>query len=545
MTTVTLCGYELTADLDFDLDNDGSTITNAGLTGTDHAGNRNGGTLDSEDVTAYFTIDANGRGGWTPIGPGTGADDAAVLANSFTAIFEGNNNTISNLSIIAFEVERVGLFGRVGPGGHIRNLGLIDATVNGIFNRGSNTPSLRTGTLIAEAVHGTITGCYATGGSVFANGGNGITILALSLDEAAGGLIGISFGSTIIASHADVDIIGGEFGDKGYGGLVGIASSGTQNGVSRGTVIIASYADGDIITHDNNPEASQIGGGLVGFMNTAVPNRIIASYATGNITTGTHATGIKTFALGGLTGQARGGAISASYATGNIVSNASASTSSNYLGGLVGISGRTGTTLTANYAAVNLTAPATGPGTNDTAQVTSALGYSAPHTRATYGFGTITGPAATLIIPAPTGVTAATGLTAANVSSCDDRAFTTQATCESPDLTLTPGTWTSTDRTCAAPATGATDGVDYTAFTSSSTCTATSKRSADVWTTWSNASENTLNAWVFETGVAPKLRYADYDGAGTVVDCDMFPAIIPGTTTPLVCGPSGSELGGQ
>ena len=535
MTTVTLCGYELTADLDFDLDNDGSTITGAGITGTDHAGGSsgNGGTLDPQDVTAYFTIDADGRGGWAPIGDGT---------TPFTAIFEGNNNTISNLSVILFEVEYGGLFGLVGTGGHIRNLGLIDAVVNGNARRGSQLPALRIGALVGEISGGTVTGCYATG-SVFVSSTNANAAVGFNLGGTGGGLVGRLVGSTVIASHADVDVIGGEFGSRAIGGLVGIMITGTVNGVFTASNIIASYADGDILLHPALTTDQQPTGGLVGFLSNATGHRIIASYATGNIT-GPEATqtSSRVYVFGRLVGNLRNGAVSASYATGNITSEISgtgfSSGASNLIGGLTGSSG----------SGLNIASYATGDISVVTAAFSLGIGKvvgSSGSVRASYGFGSITSGVTETVHPLPAGVTAATQLTAANAPSCDDPAFTTQTTCESATLTLTPGVWTSADRTCAAPATGATDGVDYAAFTSSTTCTAAAKSAADVWTSWNSASNNTLNAWVFGTGVAPKLRYADYDGAGTLVDCDMFPALIPGTDTPLVCGPSGSELGGQ
>ena len=53
---------------------------------------------------------------------------------------------------------------------------------------------------------------------------------------------------------------------------------------------------------------------------------------------------------------------------------------------------------------------------------------------------------------------------------------------------------------------------------------------------WNVADDDTLNAWDFGTASQPPaLRFADYDGAGTDYDCDMFPDTLP-DGTPIVCG---------
>ena len=79
MESVNDCvGYELTADLDFDTNDDGSVTS-------------------SDEALAW------GAGaGWTPIG------DAS---NAYAATFQGHGHTISNLFINSSGVANVGLFG--------------------------------------------------------------------------------------------------------------------------------------------------------------------------------------------------------------------------------------------------------------------------------------------------------------------------------------------------------------------------------------------------------------------------------------------------
>ena len=71
-------GYELVSNLSFDTDGDGTWSGNA----------EDGYTLDVDDsVSPYFVTSS---GGWDPIGD---------IDGRFTAIFEGNGNTITGLAI--------------------------------------------------------------------------------------------------------------------------------------------------------------------------------------------------------------------------------------------------------------------------------------------------------------------------------------------------------------------------------------------------------------------------------------------------------------
>ena len=72
--------------------------------------------------------------------------------------------------------------------------------------------------------------------------------------------------------------------------------------------------------------------------------------------------------------------------------------------------------------------------------------------------------------------------------------------------------------------------------------------------TRANSSTNSSNRWsetIWDFGTVsqiPALKFADYDGNGTAVSCDDFPAKIPGTDIDLVCATSsvtGSLIPGQ
>ena len=253
-------GYELTANLDFDENNDGS-ITSA-----------------DDD---YW----NGGKGWKPIGDFEFDSDHRGHVqhdNPFTAAFNGNGKTISNLFIKDTAVHSVvGLFGYVGTGGQIERLGVLNVNVTG---------SYLVGGLVGQN-WGTISVSHATGS---------VTGTSSASDASAGGLVGWNPG-TIIASYSTCSVTGHNFA----GGLVGENNRTTS----------ASYATGSV-------NGSNFAGGLVGFNDR--PSNISASYATGSVTGG------NSTSAGGLVGQNRG-TISASYATGSATGG-----SSSNVGGLVG-----------------------------------------------------------------------------------------------------------------------------------------------------------------------------------------------------------------
>ena len=97
-------GYELTANLDFDTDDDGD--------------------VDSDDD--YW----NGGDGWAPIGE---------IDAPFTADFKGNRRTVSNLFINRDTEDGVGLFGEIGGSATsvIRGVGLVGVDVTGRDGVGS------------------------------------------------------------------------------------------------------------------------------------------------------------------------------------------------------------------------------------------------------------------------------------------------------------------------------------------------------------------------------------------------------------------------
>jgi hypothetical protein len=186
---------------------------------------------------------ANGGAGWQPIG---------TTDNPFTGTFDGQGYEIRDLFINRPDESYVGLFGWVGEGGVIKNLGVVNTDVTGLAGVGG---------LIGENA-GTVSNSYSTGNVT--DGGWGWV----------GGLIGGNAG-TVSNSYSTSYVTG----YAGVGGLVAFNDEGGTVSNSYST----SYVTGE-----------EIVGGLVAGNAGIVSN----SYSTGNVTGSTQ--------VGGLVGENHG-----------------------------------------------------------------------------------------------------------------------------------------------------------------------------------------------------------------------------------------------
>ena len=234
-------GYELTADLDFDTNGDG--------------------TVDASD--AYPN--------WAPIG------------GIYSATFEGNNRTISNLTTSGDSYR--GLFNTLANNSNVSNLDLADFAVDSTRTSGLDA---RAGALAGYSL-GTIAAVHVRGGTVSA-AASGFGGRAF-----AGGLVGFSFRDVIKACYSTAAVSGASTSaDYIYhGGLVGY---------TRG-VIVASYATGPV-----TGSGATVGGRIGGLAGRVWEATITNSYATGVVTGSSSG-----LAIGGLVGSNRDATVAASY----------------------------------------------------------------------------------------------------------------------------------------------------------------------------------------------------------------------------------------
>ena len=144
---------------------------------------------------------------------------------AFTGVFDGNGHTISNFSYMSTDTDCIGLFGYVDdPNAEVKNLGLLDPEINA--GTGDHV-----GSLVGRLGNGTVTGCYARGGTI--SGRNDVGGLAgtnygtvtncsssasvSGTDLRVGGIVGRNHRSSITTSYSTGTVSGG----GSVGGLVG------------------------------------------------------------------------------------------------------------------------------------------------------------------------------------------------------------------------------------------------------------------------------------------------------------------------------------
>ena len=254
----------------------------------------------------------------------------------FTGVFDGNGKKISNFTYTAKERDFVGFF-RCVVGATIKDLGLIKPAVHAHAGTGFADGA---GSLAGYLGDGTISNCYAEGGSVWGDAAVGGLVGALgdaimtdcfTLDmnvsgyAGVGGLVGGSFFGMIIQSYSSGCIV---FGELRVGGLVGVNESTIANCYATckvsGSEDIGGLAGENIrgsITSSystSSVSGDQSVGGLVGDNN--VSGSITSSYSTSRVSGNRH--------VGGLVGH-NVSSIANSYSTGMVSGNW-------YVGGFVG-----------------------------------------------------------------------------------------------------------------------------------------------------------------------------------------------------------------
>ena len=220
------------------------------------------------ELTAGLSL--SGYTNWTPIG-------------TYTAIFEGNGNAVTNLTITNATADDVGLFAGLSSTGVIRRVAVTGASVSG--NVAAGTGSQELGILVGEVAGGTVRFSY-TSGTLTQNGGGN--------HNKTGGLVGfLNNGGRIDASYSTAAVTGNSSGTAtsgvGTGGLVGKVGDNAQSAST--SYVRASYASGAVTAGIGSTRV----GGLVGFHANGV---IDYSYAYGAVST----TGTSTW-LGGLVGD--------------------------------------------------------------------------------------------------------------------------------------------------------------------------------------------------------------------------------------------------
>ena len=212
----------------------------------------------AEDYKLGNNIDASGTSSWNG---GAGFIPIGTSASRFTGTFDGNNYTISDLTVNRPGTSFVGLFGYADIGTSISNVGLIDADIDGLGYVAS----------LAGHSDGSISNSYSTGS---------VTIHGSSSYGHCGGLVGSMYGGTSLSDSYSTATISTTSGAHDIGGLIGLSKN-----------VYDSYATGSVTC-----TGGYFIGGLVGSTRGSIED----SYATGAVSGGTQD-------IGGLLGKSLAG----------------------------------------------------------------------------------------------------------------------------------------------------------------------------------------------------------------------------------------------
>ena len=279
------------------------------------------------ELAADISLTSSTGMGWEPIG-----DGSTGTPPSFTATFEGNGRTISNL-VINRTTNNIGLFGATGSASAIRNVKLTSVNVT---TTGSNVGALvglngdatnGGGRIDNCEATGTVTGRSLVGGLVGKNYGPisgssaSVAVTSTRIDGSAlaGGLVGQNLQTTITNSHATGDVTASH---DTVGGLVG---SNYDDMASTTTALPRNAISGSTASGTVTTTGSEVGG-LVGWNNGPISD----SDALNPSVTGVSYVGGLVGQNDGADGAAGSNAISGSTASGTVTATGS------FAGGLVG-----------------------------------------------------------------------------------------------------------------------------------------------------------------------------------------------------------------
>ncbi len=263
-----------------------------------------------------------------------------VQGTSFAGVFDGKGHTISNLTIEGQNY--LGLFGLVGLGAEVKNLGVVDVNVIGSGHPIGGLVGDNLGTLTFCHSTGAVTGTSTRGGSIGGLVGNSMNYPATltqccsacavtGTTGCVGGLAGFG-GGTITQCYTT----GAVSGNGEVGGLIGLNCADLTRCFSTGSVS-GNSGVGGLVGYNVYGHVSQCYstggvtgnssvGGLVGHSGNFGDGVVIQCYSTGAVTGNSN--------VGGLVGG-NNGTVTRCYSSGAVSGTAG-------VGGLVGVNERYG-----------------------------------------------------------------------------------------------------------------------------------------------------------------------------------------------------------
>jgi hypothetical protein len=204
----------------------------------------------------------------------------------YGGVFDGNGHTISHLTITG--ESSMGLFGRLGYGAEVKDLGVVDVNIASSGNYAGGLVGLNYGTVTQCYSTGTVSGRDYVGGLVGFNGEYRVQQGSITGCYSTGVVTGISF-------------VGGLVGhNSSYCTVTRCYSTGAVSGTGQysGVGGLVGWNDGDVTQCYST---GVVTGGYVGGLVGGNRGTVIQCYSTGAVN------GIKR--VGGLVGDASGGVV--------------------------------------------------------------------------------------------------------------------------------------------------------------------------------------------------------------------------------------------
>ena len=193
--------------------------------------------------------DVSGFTEWTPIGQNN-------IKTIFIGTFDGQGHTVSGLYFNNSNTACVGLFGFIGSGGKISNVGVVDSYFNGYYYVGG---------VCGYNKSGTISNCYHIG-------------VVKGKDDKVGGVCGNNVSESSTSTISNCYHIGEVSGGSFVGGVCGASDGSESNCYNIGEVSGGSYVGGVCGSNvggtiSNCYSAGAVSGsnnvgGVIGFINT-------------------------------------------------------------------------------------------------------------------------------------------------------------------------------------------------------------------------------------------------------------------------------------
>ena len=294
----------------------------------------NGGTT-FEDKTIRLTANLDLSGyEWTPIGTGSRSDDT-ITGYSFQGTFEGDNHTISGLTINADSGEGFGLFKFISTDTTIENLILSEVSITAYDSTGALVGAMDGGTISnVKVTDGKVTGNKGVGGIVGRVLMSGTIEYCTNAAEVtangynAGGIAGAAYYANNGMTFTNCENTGSIDSVMCAGGIIGLSSADLYNCKNSGTISITKTGgtsiggivgeqknDGSInncensgtvsnnvgTTTDGSTDKAGVGtGGIVGWI------RYSGEYTNGHVTvsgcTNTGNVSSSSYGVGGIVG---------------------------------------------------------------------------------------------------------------------------------------------------------------------------------------------------------------------------------------------------